>query len=181
MASTAIGVKGFAELERELKTFAERFQLRSLNLATAASARAIAKEAKALAPERTGAIKRNIRIKRLKPRKVSTYYIVGVDHGAVPILNEGAAVYFDKYKKRMVTRRATKRELRGEDPYYYQWQEQGFHAVGRSSRKARKRSGNPGRWVEGKHFLRDSIAHAHGMAIDVMRAKLAAEIRKMRK
>lgn len=68
------------------------------------------------------------------------------------------------------------------DPFYYRFQEFGFHAVGRSkavggirARAARKASGSF-RFVPGKEFLGRAFESGKSAALKLIRSDLAAEI-----
>jgi hypothetical protein len=93
-------------------------------------------------------------------------YIVGVEHGRVRPIVEGRVTVKNRWGK-LVTRRASKREKRGDDPFYFRFQELGFRAVG-------TRRGGPGRKIPGRRFLTNALPLAKDRAITKMREVLRA-------
>lgn len=178
-----IKIRGLAELEQRLKAFPIKLQRRALGNAMAAGARAIRDEIKQRAPVATGALKRNVASKRGQRRfdkpGQAARQIVGVRHGRTR--QQNTTVRLPGGKTRTFKRSGYDR--RGEDPYYYRFQELGYRAVGR--RKARsgaaKRAGRgvTGRYIAGRHFLRDGLAVAGPRALEAVRARLAREIERL--
>lgn len=174
-------IKGLRELEAALKNFTPTLQKRGIRRALGAGAQVIRKAAAAKAPVRTGALKRNVRAVvakiNLRLGKQSAY--VGVETGKAPTPNaEGKVEVRRKGKVRL--RAMTRREKRGEDPYYYRFQELGFTAVGRRKARsgaAKRRGGSAtGTKVPGKRFLTNSLPQNASAAIEKFRATLAAFI-----
>lgn len=174
-------VKGLRELEAALKNFTPRLQKRGIRQALYAGAQVIRKAAAAKAPVRTGVLKRNVRavVRKINPRIGMQSAYVGVETGKVPEANAAGKVEF-KRKGKIKLRSLTKREKRGEDPYYYRFQELGFTAVGRRKARsgaAKRRGGSAtGTKVPGKRFLTNSLPQNASAAIEKFRATLAAFI-----
>lgn len=170
--TTTVRIDGLAELERALRQFPVNLQRRALGAAMRAGAREITKEVKARAPVRTGALKRNVLAKRGRAqfdRGLVARQIVGVRHGRVK--TRGKLSAYDK---------------RGNDPFYYRFQELGFTAVGRrkaanrSERRARKVGrGTVGRKIAGRGFLKQGAQTAAPRAFTAIRDRLRTEIDKL--
>jgi hypothetical protein len=118
-------------------------------------------KAKASAPKLTGAIKRNIQQKMGKIRGNSISAFIGVEAGKVPKPNAEGKVTFKTRRGAVKSRKVSAREKRGEDPFYYKFQELGFTAVGRrkarSGASKRRGSATVGREIAGKFFLRNAL------------------------
>ena len=97
-------------------------------------------------------------------------YIIGVEHGKTREVINGKVTYKNRWGK-VVTRRATKREKRGEDPFYWRFVELGFTAVGT------KRDGS-GHKVAGKRFLTQALPEASQEAIRAMQNAFNDSIRQ---
>lgn len=177
-------IKGLRELEAAMKAFVPKLQKRGIRQALGAGARVIRDAARLKAPERTGTLKRNIQavVGRINARQGIQSAYVGVETGKVGPAIAGKVEVKRKGKTRL--RAQTKREKRGEDPYYYRFQELGFTAVGR--RKARsgasKRRGGQtlGTKVPGIRFLTKALEGSAGAAIEMFRATLAAFVEKQK-
>ncbi|MGR8921868.1 MAG: HK97 gp10 family phage protein [Gammaproteobacteria bacterium] len=155
-------VEGVKELNRALKRFPARLQGRATRAALLAGARVIARGAKSAAPRRTGALRKNIVAKRGnrrydKPGRVRA--IVGVRHG-----------------KTRTRGRQTAYDRRGQDPFYFRFQELGYRAVGRSKRRGRK---SAGRRIPGKRFLTNAARTEGRAAFTAVRDRLRTEIKKL--
>lgn len=173
MASQQIEVKGLRELNERMKQFPVKLQKRGVNQAVAAAAKVIVKLARAAAPVDTGAMRRNIKAKKRKPRKLAAYTAIGVEHGKVLGIDAaGLTSQYDRRLKKMVTRRASAREKRGEDPYYFRWVELDHMATGRRKR----RKGGSGPVIPGKRFLTNAMTNGAGAALDAMRTRLRLAI-----
>ena len=83
MMASRIPVKGFKELNKELKNLPLKLRKKSLKRAVSAGARIVKKEAKRRAPKRTGVLRRSISIRssRDKSNKDSVRYSVFVKAG----------------------------------------------------------------------------------------------------
>jgi hypothetical protein len=182
---TTVRVQGLRELEAALKAYPARLQRRALNAAMRAGAREVLQEVKARAPVRTGALRRNVVAKRGRAafdKGLAGRQIVGVRHGKV----RTRETRFTTKSGKVRSRRLSAYDRRGQDPFYFRFQELGFHAVGRrkaatrAERSARK-TGNAtyGRFIPGKRFLRDGLAVAAPRALDAIRGRLAREIERL--
>lgn len=184
-----IQVQGLAELRRALLTYPKKIQKRALDKAMAAGARVVAAEARKNAPVRSngkwsggqitpaGATRANIVAKRGQRRYAGgsdSYFIVGVRHGKTntnPVGRDG--------RKRTVTAY----DKRGQDPFYWRFQEFGYTAVGRakalSGAKKRRRVRPTGRYIPGKFFMTRALSASSGAALEKIRAVLEQEIAKL--
>lgn len=163
-------IRGLPELRRELKALPERLRARALNTALRAGAKVIVAQARANAPARTGALRRNIVAKRSQRRRrgrLAERYIVGVQHGRA---RNTVRVAMIRGKRRAL--RATAYDRRGEDPWYFRFQELGYTATGRSKRKGR----TGGRAIPGRRFLTRAFLSTDQRVVDVVRAVLTREI-----
>lgn len=180
MASTEIAVSGLAALRAQFLALPKKIQKRALDKAFAAGARLVAADAKRRAPVKTGAIKRNIVAKKGAKKYqmgADSRYIVGVRHGRT---NTNAMTVSGRKRK------VTSYDKRGQDPFYFRFQELGFTAVGRRKaasksedrlRKAGRRS--YGTHVPGKKFLEDALTSTAYAATIKIRDVLAYEIAKL--
>ena len=168
MAGTQI--KGLEELKKALADLPGTIQRRAVRSGLNAASRFVRDKARAAAPVRTGAIKRNIQAKMGKIRGNSISAFIGVEAGPVPAPGADGRVTFKNRRGATKSRKLTAREKRGDDPYYYKFQEKGFTAVGR--RKARsgasKRRGGDteGTKVPGKWFLRGAMENNTEAAVN---------------
>lgn len=172
-----IQVQGLAELRRALLAYPKKIQKRALDKAMAAGARVVAAQARANAPVATGAVRKNIVAKRGQRKyqgSADSYFIVGVRHGKTntnPVGRGG--------RKRTVTAY----DKRGQDPFYWRFQELGYTAVGSrpalSGAKKRRRVRPTGRYIPGKFFMTRALTASSGAALEKIRAVLEQEIAKL--
>lgn len=169
---TEIKITGLAELDRKLKEFAPKVARRMMNRALLAGAKPIVQQAKALAPVGTDrAIQQNIKAKlsrRDKLNGATNRVVIGVEHG----------------KQKNAGR--TKRDRYRGDPFYWRFQELGFHAVGRrkaanrAERRARKADmPTYGRFIPGKKFMQRALDQQAEIAVAAVAERLRAEIRRL--
>ncbi len=181
---SAIRIEGLAELQARLKTLPTKIQRRALNAAMRAGAREIVIEVKARAPVDTGALKRNVIAKRGRrqfDQGLAGRQIIGVRHGKA---RTEATTYTVKGKK--FTNRLTAYDRKGQDPFYFRFQELGYTAVGRRkaanrSERGNRKAGNPsyGRLIPGKKFLAGGLAAAGPRALNTIKTRLAAELERL--
>ena len=173
MAKT-LHVTGFAELEKRFRALPDKFQRKTATRMTRAAATVVRDDARVttLFKDRTGALRRNITIRKSKKNqdRDKVIYIIGVEHGKTREVVNGKVTYKNRWGK-VVTRRATKREKRGEDPFYWRFVELGFTAVGT------KRDGS-GHKVAGKRFLTQALPEASQEAIRAMQNAFNDSIRQ---
>lgn len=161
---------GLADVKRALSDLPGSLMRGAIRSGLNAAARVVRNSARASAPVSTGAIKRNIQQKMGKIRGNSISAFVGVEAGKVPKPSAEGRVTFKNRRGKQKSRALSAREKRGEDPYYYKFQETGFTAVGR--RKARsgasKRRGGAtaGRKIPGKFFLRSALENNESAVVD---------------
>lgn len=163
MADT-FDIEGFSELSKAMEKLPANLQKRALRPSVRAGANLMRDRARMGAPVRTGALKRNIKSeeRRDKFNRGRVQFSVGVEHG----------------KKNL----SASRKKRGEDPYYWYFQEEGYHAVGRAKSKGRKgRAGRKqrSRFVRGKHFMRRAFDTTYTSAINLVRTSLARHINRI--
>lgn len=180
-----IRITGLDELERKLKALPARLQGRALGAAMRAGGREIQREIKARAPVDTGALKRNVVAKRGQRKfdgDLSQRQIIGVRHGRA----RATASKFVTRSGKTITNKLTAYDRRGEDPFYFRFQELGYHAVGRRKAASRRERGNRkagnasyGRFIPGKRFMRDGLTAAGPRALAVIKARLATEIERL--
>lgn len=181
-------IEGFAELSKELDRLPLKVQNKILKKSVKAGAVLMRDRARALAPKRTGATARAIKFEsttsRSRPGTIS--FAVGVETGKVQALTAktGKVSIRDKKGNRKL-RRATARERRGEDPYYWKFQEFGYRATGRSlhgkrkkglGRKGLAKARARGIMVPGKHFMRNAFNTTYTSALNLVRNELARGI-----
>ena len=163
-------VIGLGDVKRALEGLPGSLMRGAIRAGLSAAGRVVRDKARAAAPVNTGAIKRNIQYKMGKIRGNSISAYVGVEAGEVPQPNSEGRVTFKNRRGVIKSRKLSAREKRGEDPYYYRFQEKGFTAVGR--RKARsgasKRRGGAtqGRKIPGKFFLRNALENNSSAVVD---------------
>ena len=176
-------VKGLRELEAALKGFTPALQKRSIRQALGAGGRVVRDAARARAPVRSGVLRRNIQVVvgKINPGKGIQNAYIGIETGKVgQVTAEGKVAFKRRGKARF--RAQTRREKRGEDPFYYRFQELGFTAVGR--RKARsgasKRRGGEtvGRKIPGLRFLTKAFENNVGPVLEKFKASVSVFIEK---
>lgn len=189
---TDVHVKGLDEIERRLKAMPKKMATRVLNKAIRKGANVIARQVRADAPFRTGAIKRNVLVKRGRrdfDNGLEARYVIGVQHGKV----RTEPTKF-KTKKGVRERKLTAYDRRGQDPFYFRFQELGFHAVGTRKREVVDnkflgttkrvratnviRGGGSARFVSGKKFMTNALPRARGQAIDAVVKSMREDIAK---
>jgi len=166
-----VELKGLRELRPRIRGLADRVQRRIMNAALLAGGRVIVRAAKAAAPNRTGAVRRNILVKIAKQKMgYDNRAILGVRHG------------------RVNTKRGSAYDKRGQDPFYWRFQEFGFRAIGRRGRQSRferrtgvsRRSGAAFRQVAGKRFVTNAASNQAGAAFQAIQRSLADQLAKLR-
>ncbi len=175
--ASAIPVQGLTELRKAVLDFPKKLQRRALDKSMAAGARVIVAEARRLAPVRTGAVRRNIVAKRGQKRyapSADSYWIIGVRHGKT---NTNTVTAGGR------TRRVSAYDRKGEDPFYWRFQNLGYTAVGRrpavSGAKKRRGVKAAGRWIPPKRFMERGFAAGTPRALDKFRETMTAEIAKV--
>lgn len=172
MGRSTGSVVGLPQLKELMLSLPSKVAVKIVSAGIRAGATSLVKEARAMAPNRTGALRRAISVRRGKrDRKTRVTYYVGVETGKIPTIDENGRVKIRKRNGVLSSRKATRREKAGEDPFYYRWQELGFTAVGR-------RKGGSGPFIPGKLFLTKAINENESKTVDVvereMRRRIAA-------
>lgn len=166
-------VRGFRELEQAMKEFPLKLQRRAVTRAVRQAALVVAAEVRREAPRKTGALRRAVSIRKVRyPDGVK--FIIGIETGSVRNVRDGQNLVWRRVGSSLKARRrkATMREKRGEDPFYYRFQEAGFTAVG-------THRGGPGRKIPGRAFLARSLQRTSASAIERMRVELSEQIDKI--
>ena len=118
-------IHGLKELDNAMKGLPRKLQKQVIGGATSKGAQVIKRNVQRLARQRaydTGVLARNVRAKRAKRKgRDDVRYMVGVEHGKTRPVDADGRVKVRAGK----TRRATRREKAGEDPYYYHFVELG--------------------------------------------------------
>lgn len=158
-------VLGFEDVTKELKEIPDRLKRRVLGKAFRKGARIIAAQAKSDAPRgETGALRHNLISKKGSRRYnngLEARYIIGVRHGKV---RTEPTTYKTKSGK-VKTRKLTAYDKRGEDPFYYRFQELGFKAGGKT-------------YVPGKRFLTNALVISARRATDTVVAETRTAIQQ---
>lgn len=148
-----ITVSGLADAKRALEALTKDMRNRVVRGALREAAKPIVQQAKANAPVRTGLVKRRITVNASRLRKQS--------RGEIGV-----------YIRPRATALARRTKLRSQDPWYYKFQEQGFHATG-----SRKRKDSPNaRFIEGKAFLGGAFESRRKNALSIFEAAIKRRI-----
>ena len=177
-------IEGFKELSKELERLPQKVQKKILRKSVRAGAVLMRNRAKILAPKRTGALARAIKVESSTSRSTPSVisYVIGVETGKVQRRTASTGKVATRGKGKLKLRKANAREKRGEDPYYWKFQEFGYRATGRSlhgkGKKGRGRKGLAkararGIKVPGKHFMRNAFDSTYSSAINLVRNELA--------
>ena len=156
-------LEGLADTKRALEALTKDLRRKVVRGALRDAAKPIVKAARANAPVKTGLVQKRI--------SVATSKIKRGQNGELGV-----------YIRPSATRLARKTKLTSQDPYYYKFQEAGFHAVGRrkvgGGRKARaeriKASG--ARFIPGKAFLGRAFETQQRAALDIFQAAIKKRI-----
>lgn len=140
---------------------------RMMHTALLAGARVITQAAKAAVPVKTGAIRKNIIAKVAKRKEgFDNRVILGVLHGKVRTF--GKRSDYDR---------------RGDDPFYFRFQELGYRATGRHRQTRperasgrRQSTGRRFRKIPGKKFLTKSASSQAGAAFEAVRRSLLEQL-----
>ena len=178
MAET-VHVDGLRELSVRLKEFPIKVQQSVNRKALRNGTNLLAKAVKQYAPRKSGALNRNIKVKNRTSRSDAwrSVFSVVVEHGKVQRLTASTGKHHAgrdrKGKDRL--RNASARQKRGENPFYWYFQEFGYAAVGRRmvkglGRKGRSRTAKASRKIPGKYFARRAYElHAKSVPAEVQR------------
>lgn len=183
-----VRVEGLKEIVQTLKTLPPKLQVSIARKALRNGANLLAKSVKQFAPRKSGALKRNVKIKNRTSRSDNgrSVFSVVVDHGKVQRLTASTGKHHSgrdrKGKARL--RNASARQKRGEDPFYWYFQEFGYHATGSrrvkgAGRKGRKKTAKAARFIRPKHFATRAFQlHAARVPTEVANT-LSNEINKL--
>lgn len=173
-------VKGVDGLVAGFKRLSSDMTNRTARVMVVAGGQILKTEAKSLAQsfgfKRTGALIKNIAIKRERTPAGTVQYNLGVRHGR------------DLTKK---AKQASKLRIRNgrvryaDDPFYWRFLELGWIPRGRGQglkggalKKAAARERDMGRKIPGRSFIGDALKNKRDAAIDAMAARLQREIEK---
>jgi HK97 gp10 family phage protein len=172
-----VQVRGLDEVRQNLSLVPIKLQRQLLRRALRAGAQVFVRDIKANAPRRTGALIRNVYAKAARDKRgFADRYIIGVRHGKAR-LTPTTFVAGGKVRVRGLTAY----DRRGEDPYYYRFQELGFTAVGRRRQASRQEDrarasgrGSYGRKVPGKRFITNAANNRAKDALEAFRDTIRA-------
>jgi HK97 gp10 family phage protein len=135
-----VSIEGLADAKRAIEELTKDLRRKVVRGALRDAARPIVRQARANAPVLTGLVRKRITV-------------------ASSRIKRGQRGEIGVYIRPSATRLARKTKLTSQDPYYYRWQEAGFHAVGsrrvaggRRNRVDRLRQMGV-RFIEGKKFM----------------------------
>lgn len=152
-------MSGLSELDKHIKKLSDKIQRRVIAKGLRAGARVVQKRAKALAPKKTGTLRKAISVVTMKSKP-------GTGRVAVTIKSGKKAKY---------------------DAYYAHFVEFGTrqHAIGRSSVLTQTRTGRPGKQTGAVHpgsrrrpFMRPAFDETNKEQLDAIGETLAREIIK---
>jgi HK97 gp10 family phage protein len=157
-------VLGIPDLQRALDRLAVDLRKKVIRKALRAGAKVVLNQAKANAPVRTGLLRRRITVMASKLRKVS--------RGEIGVFLTVRA-----------TKKARATKDRRNDPFYFKFQESGFHATGRhkigGGTKRRALGRQAFRFIAGKQFLGRAFEAKRSEALQVIinevRSHIAAQ------
>lgn len=160
-----IRVKGLKELSQELEQLPKKLQKTAIRRAVAAGAKIILQKAKSSAPRDSGALRRAIarynRNNRNEPNITRQSIFVRTN------------------------RKRTKGQVkRGENPYWWYFQEFGYNAIGRRKFTGRGRQSrdafrkSAGRFIPETKFMRKAFSTSSGRALVTFRRTLRTELDK---
>jgi len=163
-----INISGLADAKRALEALPKDLRNRVVRGALRDAAKPIVQQAKANAPVRTGLVKRRITVNASRLRKKS--------RGEVGV-----------YIRPRATALARRTKLRSQDPWYYKFQEAGFHAVGSRRMKTRAVPENElrraveaaqrgARYIPGKAFLGRAFEAKRSEALSIFQAAIKRRI-----
>ena len=164
-------IEGLGELRGAFQGVRDDMRLRTSRLMVAAAGGVVRKEARSLAQTQglrlTGALIKNIVIKRERSPEGVTQYNLGVRHGRA--MGRNAA------KKLVVGKNGRVTSVYVNDPFYWWFLEKGRNVYRGNGR--RKRDGATRR-VQATPFIAPALHNRQQEAIDAMARRLEAAIRK---
>ncbi len=155
-----IQVRGLRELNSALKEFPDKLKKKAVRRAIAAGTKLVQKQAKINAPKKSGVLRRAIAVRSTPSR-------------SQPNLVR-SSVFVRTGGKRTKAARA-----RGDDPFYWYFQEFGWRATGRRKRGGgltRSKFRSNGRHIPPKRFMRNAFNSTHGRVLVTFRRTLTREI-----
>jgi hypothetical protein len=162
-------VTGGKEIQKAFKELPKKLERKAVNKGGIAASKLIVNQAKADAPVDGGALKRNIKRESWRSRVYAKVFAIGVAHGKTPKnIGGGMGESIDK-SGRLSIRKLTTREKRGDDPFYFRWQELGW------------RHAKSGKKIKGDEFLQGAIRKKGSAAITAYGNVLKAELKKIGK
>jgi len=159
---TDIKIEGFEDAIQALIDLAKDMRRRVVRGALRAAARPIVNQARSNAPVRTGLVKKRMSV--MTSRIAKGRNEIGV------------------YIRPRATALARREKIKALDPYYYKFQEAGFHAVGtrrvRGGRRARADNlrSSGARFIPGKMFIGRAFESRGSEALAIFKAQIRARI-----
>ena len=162
-----IAVHGLPELRKVLEDMPAKVQRKILGKAVRDGAVIVRDIARASAPSASGALRRNVQVRKVRYAD-GVKYIIGVEVGTIVQATGGRVVRrAGRHKVKVV--KASRREKRGENPFYYRFQELGFTAVG-------THKGGSGRKIPGKHFLENSLNRNADRIVETIKTSISKQL-----
>ena len=162
-------VTGGKALQRALNELPGKLQRRGIGKAAGKAAAVIVRQAKANAPKASGALKRNIKRESWRSRYYAKVFAIGVAHGPVPKNVGGGLGVLESRSGKLTIKTLSARERRGDDPFYFRWQELGWHHA------------KSGKRIAPTEYLQDAIKQKRAEAIRVYGDVLNVEVNKLGK
>lgn len=159
----AEALEGLADAKAAIEALTKDLRRRVVRGALRDAAKPIVKAARANAPVKTGLVQKRIGVSASK-------------------IKNGRNGELGVYIRPRATKLARKTKLRSQDPYYYRFQEAGFHAVGsrRVSGGRRARAANlkksKARFIPGKVFLGRAFESQQRNALAIFQAAIKKRI-----
>lgn len=158
-------IKGVPELSAAFKRIGQDMERRVSRVMVAAAGGVVRAEARALALgygfKRTGALIKNIVIKREKTQSGTTQYNLGVRHGRNLTKKQKAAP-----GKRLVVKGGRIQTRYANDPFYWRFLELGWRPHGTGAK------------IPGRSFIGQALSRKRQAAIDAMSERLNKELAK---
>lgn len=172
--ATVPDIDGLEALDKELKQLPANIQKKLLRKPLRAGAVLMRNAVQSSAPRNTGATARAVKIEQVRSRSNPSRitYAVGIETGKVQRSSVTSGLSSTRVKGALKVRKASARERRGEDPYYWRFQEFGYHT--------RAKAGARGRHIPGKHFMRKAFLRTYSSAKNLVSNELAKGLNNYR-
>jgi HK97 gp10 family phage protein len=158
-----VSVEGLADAKAALEALTRDMRIKVVRAALRDAARPIVAQARANAPVLTGLVKRRIGVSASR-------------------INRGQGGVIGVYIRPRATTLARRTRNRAQDPWYYRFQEAGFHAVGSKriaggrQRSAENLKTSGARFIPGKAFLGEAFQTKQRDALAIFQAAIKKRI-----